>query len=61
VDGVLENRVALYGAITDGVAATEAKRAQEIRNRTFLRGWIRRTVALGDAAGTVEAVEAIVW
>jgi len=52
VDGVLGNRVALYDAITDGVAATAEKRAQEVKNRTFLRGWIRRTVALGDAAGT---------
>lgn len=35
-------RAKLYAEITDGVAATPARREQEIRNRTFLRGWIER-------------------
>lgn len=35
-------RMMFYAEITDGEAATPARREQEVRNRTFLRGWIER-------------------
>ena len=40
----LLERVEFYDDITDGEANTLKKREQEIRNRKFLRGWIRRVI-----------------
>ena len=39
---ILEARVSYYAAITDGKAATKAKQEQEIKNRSFFRGWLNR-------------------
>lgn len=41
---LLAERTEYYVAITDGVAATQAQREQEIKNRTFFRGWISNRV-----------------
>jgi lysozyme family protein len=40
----LIERVEFYDQITDGEAPSPSRRKQEIKNRTFLRGWIRRTM-----------------
>lgn len=52
VDSILQNRADLYAGITDGINADPKRKAQEIRNRTFLRGWYGRLQRLGDAVGT---------
>lgn len=44
--GLLVNRMELYDDITD-----ESNKAQEVRNRKFLRGWLARAIKLGEIAG----------
>lgn len=45
---VIAERDELFVQITDGINANPARRAQEVKNRTFLLGWFRRTEALTD-------------
>lgn len=52
IDSLLQNRADLYAAITDGVNADPKRKAQEVKNRAFLRGWYGRLQRLGDAVGT---------
>lgn len=48
---VLAERTEYYLAISDGEASTAERRRQEIKNRTFLRGWFARVERLTEAAG----------
>lgn len=43
-------RVEFYDQITDGVGSTARQRQQEVKNRQFLRGWIRRTMDLYNSS-----------
>ncbi len=44
----LLERVDFYDDITDGIGSTAKQRAQEVKNRKFLRGWIRRAMKLHE-------------
>jgi len=52
IDSLLENYTTYYSDITDGVNSTEKGRAQEIKNRKFIRGWVLRNVNRGNKVGT---------